>query len=200
MLKEFAVDVLLFVVILTGIFALLSLEELPTKKQQKNLKKLCTTITTKKNLNTPKRQIKPNTAPQYIWRKVEVRAYCPCEQCCGSGSPGLTALGTSAYTKGIAGFPVWDYGDEFEVPGYGIARVDDCGGHIKKMHGQGKLYLEIRFQEHQEALEWGIKFFYVKVPVMGVRERTGKANGRESISRRKFRRWRLSRDNPVENP
>lgn len=86
-----------------------------------------------------------------------ITAYCPCEKCCGKWSDGITATGTTA-TEGrtIAvdpsiislGSVVYFEGVDGLVSGY-IA--EDTGGAIKGNR------IDLFFDDHQEALEWGIK-------------------------------------------
>lgn len=91
--------------------------------------------------------------------EVVATAYCPCRRCCGEFSDGITATGTDAYTRGVAVDPNFiPLGSIIEIPGYGKVIADDVGGAIKGRK------IDVRFQTHQEALEWGrqkirIRFF-----------------------------------------
>lgn len=90
-----------------------------------------------------------------------ITAYCPCEKCCGKTPEdpwyGITATGTRA-TQGrtIAvdptvipyGSVVYFEGPEGLVTGY---VAEDCGGAI-----QGNR-IDLYFDSHQEALEWGVR-------------------------------------------
>lgn len=81
-----------------------------------------------------------------------VTAYCPCAECCGKWADGITSTGVTA-TAGqtIAVDPsVIPYGSVIEVNGVQYV-AEDCGGAIKKNR------LDIFFNTHEEALEWGVQ-------------------------------------------
>lgn len=84
-------------------------------------------------------------------------AYCPCEKCCGK-SDGITATGTKA-TQGrtIAVDPeVIPYGTEVVINGDTYI-AEDCGGAIKGNR------IDVYFDSHREALEFGVKYAEVYV-------------------------------------
>lgn len=87
---------------------------------------------------------------------MEVTAYCPCEKCCGTHSPGITASGKHvSYNKGrfvAADTRVLPFGTKVSIPGYheGVfVPVLDRGGAIKGNK------LDLYFPTHQAALKWG---------------------------------------------
>jgi len=87
------------------------------------------------------------------WRlQTDVYAYCPCERCCGLWADGKTSWrGRDAFKPGLAvpdKGPV-RFGDRVYVPGYGEIVADDRSGSD---------VFEVRFPEHQTALNWGIKY------------------------------------------
>ena len=97
---------------------------------------------------------------------VTATAYCPCEKCCGAGSPGITATGTSAYTAGVAVDPtVIPKGSRIDIPGYARGKnkngswipADDVGGAIKGNR------IDVRMRTHEEALRWGRKRIKIRV-------------------------------------
>ena len=94
---------------------------------------------------------------QYI--DMVVTAYCPCEKCCGEFADGITASGhrIGRGVKLIAAPPEYPFGTRMKVPGYGIAPVLDRGGAIKGNK------IDLLFQSHQEALEWGVQKLSVKI-------------------------------------
>ena len=84
-----------------------------------------------------------------------ITAYCPCVKCCGKDD-GITATGVKA-TAGhtIAVDPdVIPYGTELFIDGF-TYRAEDTGGSVK-----GKK-LDIFFENHLEALEWGVREYEV---------------------------------------
>ncbi len=112
-------------------------------------------------------------------RRLEVTGYCECGKCCNwkrswlrLGKPviasgpskgkakdvGITASGTRAKRGTIAAdttlFPM---GTVLYVPGYGYGRVEDRGGAIKGNK------LDLFFDSHQQALDWGRQQVNVRV-------------------------------------
>lgn len=95
-----------------------------------------------------------------LW--MEVTAYCPCKKCCGSHAKGITASGkTVAYNDGqfvAADLGLLPFGTKLQIPGYAEGKsveVIDKGGAIKGRK------LDLFFQTHDEALQWGRK----RIPV-----------------------------------
>lgn len=100
---------------------------------------------------------------------LTVTGYCKCGICCGwkrnwrfqpvyaygpnKGKPkevGITSSGTRAVRGTIAADTrLFPYGTIILIPGYGWGRVEDIGGAIKGRH------IDLFFDSHQEALEWG---------------------------------------------
>lgn len=81
----------------------------------------------------------------------KITAYCPCELCCGK-SDGITATGTIA-TEGrtVAVDPkVIPYGSTVVINGNEYV-AEDTGGSIKGNK------IDIFFESHNAALEWGVK-------------------------------------------
>jgi len=87
--------------------------------------------------------------PAYTLVDMNVSAYCPCEKCCGNFADDITASGKPATGKLIAAPRNYAFGTVMDVPGYGIAEVQDRGGAIKGNK------LDLLFPTHQEALNWG---------------------------------------------
>ena len=83
--------------------------------------------------------------------KFTITAYCPCAACCGK-TDGITASGTKA-TEGrtIAVDPqLIPYGTELVINGNTYI-AEDTGGSVKGHK------LDIFFNSHLEALEWGVQ-------------------------------------------
>lgn len=102
--------------------------------------------------------VEPKPKPE-LWR---VTAYCPCELCCKGFSDGITASGhrIAVGDKFVAAPPNIPFGTLVSIPGYhrGLpVPVRDRGGSIK-----GKR-LDIYFDTHQEALDWGIQYLEVTI-------------------------------------
>ena len=89
-----------------------------------------------------------------IWR---ITAYCPCVQCCGRFSDGITASGSPAKGKLIAAPKSIPFGTWINIEGYGYAEVLDRGGAIKGRR------LDLLFPTHQEALNWGVQYLEIEI-------------------------------------
>ena len=83
--------------------------------------------------------------------EMEVTAYCGCEKCCGTHSPGITASGYKIRQgdKLIAAPEAFLFGTRMYIPGYGHSSIKDRGGSIKGNR------LDVYFSTHEEALQWG---------------------------------------------
>ena len=94
--------------------------------------------------------------------KMRVTAYCPCPKCCGSYSDGITAC-NHKIRKGdvfVAADSEYSFGTEMLIAGYNNGRavkVLDRGGVIKGNR------LDVFFNSHEEALEWGVQHIDVKI-------------------------------------
>jgi len=98
------------------------------------------------------------------WRTVQMRvtAYCPCEECCGEYSDGITACGHKIRPGDafVAADKQYSFGTEMLIPGYTNGqpvKVLDRGGAIRGDR------LDVFFHSHEEALKWGVKYLDVKV-------------------------------------
>jgi 3D (Asp-Asp-Asp) domain-containing protein len=94
--------------------------------------------------------------------KMRVTAYCPCPKCCGSYSDGRTAC-NHRIRQGdvfVAADSEYPFGTEMVIAGYNNSRavkVLDRGGVIKGNR------LDVFFNSHKEALNWGVRHIDVKV-------------------------------------
>lgn len=90
----------------------------------------------------------------------KLTAYCACSQCCGK-CDGITASGTKAKAgRTIAVDPsLFPYGTELIIDGHTYV-AEDCGGVIKGNR------IDIYFDTHQEALNFGVQYkeVFVKKP------------------------------------
>lgn len=84
-------------------------------------------------------------------------AYCPCAQCCGKTN-GITASGTKATAgRTVAMSSSYSFGTKVEIQGLGTYVVEDRGGAIQSNR------IDIYFDTHQEALNFGRRTVYLKV-------------------------------------
>ena len=98
------------------------------------------------------------------WQSVRMRVtgYCPCSQCCGSFSDGITANNHHIQPGDtfVAADKSYQFGTEMVIPGYNSDRsvqVMDRGGVIKGNR------LDLFFHTHQQALEWGVQHLDVLI-------------------------------------
>ncbi len=94
--------------------------------------------------------------------KMRVTAYCPCEKCCGSYADGITASGHKIQDGDtfVAADSRYKFGTEMFIPEYNNSnkvKVLDRGGTIKNNR------LDVFFNTHQQALEWGVRYLDVEV-------------------------------------
>ena len=119
-------------------------------------------------------QTPPALARGKIWKPVRLMTtgYCACQSCCSwkykffffcpvfasgphAGDPkqvGVTARGTKARHGTLAADTrIFPFGTVMFIPGYGLGVVEDRGGAIQGYH------IDLFFERHAEALEWGRK-------------------------------------------
>ena len=94
--------------------------------------------------------------------KMKVTAYCPCEKCCGSYADGITASGHKIQDGDtfVAADSRYKFGTEMFIPEYNNStkvKVLDRRGAIKGNR------LDVFFNTHQQALEWGVRYLDVEV-------------------------------------
>ena len=102
------------------------------------------------------------SSESFYFKLMRVTAYCPCEKCCGKFSDNVTSSGyiIGEGDRFVAAPEEYDFGTSVAIPGYSNDQpvlVRDRGGAIK-----GNT-LDVFFDTHQEALEWGVKFLNVKI-------------------------------------
>lgn len=87
--------------------------------------------------------------------EFRITAYCPCTKCCGK-SDGITSTGVVAQSnRTIAVDPnTIPYGSRVIINGNEYV-AEDCGGAIKGNK------IDMFFDTHQEALQWGVKYMGV---------------------------------------
>ena len=102
-------------------------------------------------------------APRIV--NMKITAYCPCSKCCGKYADGITSTGKNAHkTVGVAADPkLLPYGTRLNIPGIGILPVDDTGGAMRQSAKRGIYHIDVRFPNHQEALNWGVKNLPVEI-------------------------------------
>jgi len=96
------------------------------------------------------------------WDTYIATAYCPCEKCCGK-EDGITASGVKA-REGITIAADWDVlpeGTIVEIEGLGYRIVQDTGSAIKGHR------IDIYFEEHEDALDFGVQEVRVRVVLGG---------------------------------
>jgi len=96
-------------------------------------------------------------------KKMRVTAYCPCAKCCGQWSKHKTTAAGIKLKGGerlVAAPKTIPFGTKLIIPGYNNGqpvKVLDRGGAIKGNR------LDVLFDTHQEALNWGVKYLNVEI-------------------------------------
>jgi 3D (Asp-Asp-Asp) domain-containing protein len=101
------------------------------------------------------------------WVPVKTTGYCPCTICCGAFSDGRTAINrdVTKFPYGIAVEPkLVPYRLMVDVPGYGVAMVDDTGGAMRRSATKGVIHFDLRFTTHTQARQWGVRHLWVALP------------------------------------
>lgn len=124
--------------------------------------------TTRPVIEEPKKETKTNnngkikssnvsTNESTGWVKFNASAYCGCFSCCNK-TTGITASGTKATAgRTVAMSGSYPFGTKVEIKGMGTYVVEDRGGAIKGNK------IDIYFDSHQEALNFGRKTVYLRV-------------------------------------
>lgn len=126
--------------------------------------------TTKPVIEEPKKETKTNnnnngdnksnnvsTNESTGWVKFTATSYCNCSKCCGK-TTGITASGTKATAgRTVAMSSKYSFGTKVEIKGMGTYVVEDRGGAIKGNK------IDIYFDSHQEALNFGRRTVYLRV-------------------------------------
>lgn len=124
-----------------------------TTSRSSDTERKTTTTQTKKTTTTTKKETNNNGE----WQKFTATAYCPCAQCCGKTN-GITASGAKAKAGvTVAMSSKYAFGTKIEIKGMGTYIVQDRGGAI------GSNRIDIFFNTHQEALNFGRKTVYLRV-------------------------------------
>jgi len=85
--------------------------------------------------------------------KYKITAYCACSKCCGK-SDGITASGAKV-KQGVTVAGSLPFGTRIRIEGVGERIVQD--------RGTSGLHLDLYFDSHQDALEWGVQYRNVEV-------------------------------------
>ncbi len=96
---------------------------------------------------------------------AKLTAYCPCEKCCGKYADGITSIGRNAKTtRGVAVDPkMIKYKSMIDISGIGTFMADDTGGAMRQSGRKGIYHIDVRFHDHQEAKNFGVKFLDIKI-------------------------------------
>lgn len=105
---------------------------------------------------------KPEESEHWQVVRMRVTGYCPCSQCCGVFSDGITANNHHIQPGDtfVAADKSYRFGTEMVIPGYNAGQsvqVMDRGGAIKGNR------LDIFFHSHQQALQWGVRYLDVRI-------------------------------------
>ncbi len=101
--------------------------------------------------------------------RAEVTSYAPLdpdavEGMCYSGDPSITATGTTVrYGVAAADFSKLPAGTVLDIPGYGIAVVEDTGSALREHDGYA---IDVFMPTREEALEWGRQYLDIEILYM----------------------------------
>ncbi len=101
------------------------------------------------------------TKPEFLdLGEFKMTAYCACSKCCAGSADGITATGTKPVQGRTIAVDedVIPYGSEVIVNGH-TYRAEDCGGSIIGRE------IDIYFDNHEEALEFGVQYSPVLLKV-----------------------------------
>jgi len=115
---------------------------------------------------------------EWLTVRMCVTAYCPCPKCCGRYSDGVTACGHKIRPGDsfVAADKKYPFGTEMIIPGYKSdqpVKVLDRGGAICGNR------LDVFFDSHKEALEWGVRNLDVKVRRKQYSHKPGTKNNKQ---------------------
>lgn len=131
--------------------------EVKTEVKVEKNKESTKNVTSRGGYTAQKREETVTTNNNGEWIKFTATGYCACVKCCGKTN-GITASGTKATAGRTIAMPKgYAFGTKIEIQGKGIYTVEDRGGAI-----QGNK-LDIYFNTHQEALNWGRRTVYIRV-------------------------------------
>ena len=105
--------------------------------------------------------------PGLRWVRALTTGYCPCFRCCGLFADGRTAINreVSKFPFGLAvAKSLIPFRTLVDVPGYGLAMVDDTGGAMRQDATRGVVHLDLRFVGHQQARQWGRRWLWLALP------------------------------------
>ena len=154
-------NTIIYVVWVTMIVLIATLYNQPSTAKTKEVVKkqvvTCTTSLTTAPMTAPTKKPKgtptavKSTEPEGKAMTLTATAYCDCYNCCGK-TDGITATGTKATAgRTIAVDPdLIPYGSKVIINGNTYI-AEDCGGAIQSNR------VDIFFDSHSEALEWGVR-------------------------------------------
>lgn len=135
----------------------------PKEEKKETTTKKTTTKSSNKKTTTKKVEVKEvesehtHTEAPSGYKSLgtfKITAYCSCKKCTGSGNS-ITASGKKATANHTIAAPkTFAFGTILKINGIEYT-VEDRGGAIKGNR------LDIYFNSHQEALNWGVKYYEV---------------------------------------
>lgn len=114
-------------------------------------------VDSKKETQSTTKQSTNSNSTETGYTAFTATGYCKCSKCCGK-STGRTASGATAQAGVTVAMPSrYSFGTKIEIKGMGTYIVQDRGGAI-----QGNK-IDIFFNSHQEALNFGRRTVYLKI-------------------------------------
>lgn len=143
---------------LLGVYSMASADDLDTRVRQADEAEMVAEVMAERAEAEEIAEADAISEPE--WESLgefTITAYCPCEICCGQWADGVTADGSTA-VEGvtIAASSEFEFGTALRIDGHEYV-VQDRGGAITGNR------LDIFFDNHSDALEWGVQTKEVEV-------------------------------------
>jgi 3D (Asp-Asp-Asp) domain-containing protein len=163
--RKFILGVILLLVILYGLAGTAGFESAEAGTGSQEAMLIATELSSQMVGDQVEIEVKNEVSEQVaLWQTIRMRvtAYCWCWRCCGKHSDGITANGHRIRLRDtfVAADKMHSFGTEMIIPGYNNSqpvKVLDRGGAIRGNQ------LDVFFNSHQKALEWGVQYLPVKV-------------------------------------
>ncbi len=127
------------------------------KQEQTKKQEIAKQTQQKKSSQVTSRSTSSRTSNNSGYMQFTATGYCPCSKCCGKTN-GVTSSGVKAKAGVTVAMPSkYAFGTQIEIKGMGIYTVQDRGGAIKGNK------VDIFFNTHQEALNFGRRTVYIKI-------------------------------------
>jgi 3D (Asp-Asp-Asp) domain-containing protein len=150
--KKDIIEIFLLVAILAALLTLVLRTEVQANENEiVETTEICSVVetTTEETTEIPLTTVKFEDIPDYTELGIyKLTAYCSCSKCCGK-SDGITASGTKATAGRTVAAKGFSFGTELMING---------DTYIVEDRGVGSGVVDIYFDSHEEALNFGVKY------------------------------------------